>query len=373
MPWKEPGDKPRDPGQREPWGQGGRGGGPDLDAWLKKAQRALGPFGNGPLGVLALIVLLVVLWFVIGGWTVVGNQQVGALLRFGRLERVLQPGLHFHFPAPVDRVEMVDMGRVRTLSDEVRLLTGDGQLAMVDYHVEYKVSDARKFLFTARDAEELARNAAVIAMRAVVGTHTLGDLLDREDDALAKEARSRLADGLKGSDIGITIVDVGIQHAGVPSEVKPAFDGITKAHEDAKTAQATARAEVTRGHVDARVRAQALKTDAERYRSTTVDDAQARVARFEQVLPQYQAAPQVTRHRMWLDAMHDVLTRNQVVVNTGSGNVTVQFPTRRQVARATETSTPAGGAHPASAATVAPAGSATVPTTSGPTLPDQGQ
>ena len=369
MPWKEPGEKPREPGGREPWGQGNRGSGPDLDAWLKKLQRALGPFGNGPLGALALIVLLVVLWFVIGGWTVVGNQQVGALLRFGSLQRILQPGFHIHFPAPVDRVEIVDTGRERTLSDEVRLLTSDGQLALVDYFVQYKVSDARKFLFGARDAEELARNAAVVAMRSVIGTHPLETVLNRDDDALANAARARLVDALKGADIGITVTGVGIQHASVPSDVKQAFDGITKAHEDAKTAQATARADVKRAHAEARARAQTMKADAEVYRSTAVTDAQARVARFEQVLPQYQAAPDVTRHRLWLDAMHDVLSRNQVVVNTGSGNVTVQFPTRGQAT--SNTKQPAASGSVAPAATSTPAGAATVPVTTGPTVQEQ--
>lgn len=366
MPWKEPGDKPREPRGREPWGQGGHGGGPDLEAWLRKFRRNLGPFGRGPLGVVALLVVLIVLWFLIGGWVSIGGQQVGVLLRFGKLENVLQPGLHFRFPSPIDRVQVVDMGRTRTLSDEVRLLTGDGQLAMVDYYVQYKVSDARRFLFSTRDSEEAARNAATIAVRAVVGTHTLKQLMERSDGKLGNEVRDQLLAALARNDIGITVTDVGIQNVGVPSEVKQAFDGIAKAREDAKAAQATAHADVARKKVETAGQAAALKADAESYRSQAVAEAQAEVARFNQILAQYQASPQVTKHRLWLDAMHDVLSKNHVVVNTGTGSVIVQFPVRHPEAPASGASGPRA---PASAtSSPASAASTVIPVTSGPGL-----
>ncbi|MGH8234434.1 MAG: FtsH protease activity modulator HflK [Rhodanobacteraceae bacterium] len=376
MPWKEPGEKPREkprePRDREPWGprQGGQGsGGPDLEAWLRKARRSLGPFGHGPLGAGALVVLLIVLWFGIGGWTMVGNQQVGVLLRFGRLEGVLQPGLHFHIPVPVDRVQVVDLGRTRTLSDSVRLLTGDGQLAMVDYSVQYKVDDARKFLFSSRDAEETVRNAATIAVRALVGAQDLQALMDRSDDTFEKVIRGRLQTALTQAGLGVTVSAVSIQNVGVPSEVKQAFDGITKAHEDAKAAQATAKADVSRQKVDAQAQAASLKADSESYRSQTVADARAEVVRFDQLLTQYQAAPQVTRHRLWLQAMHDVLTKNRVVVNTGTGDVIVQFPPRHaQTAAANKPASASSSAPAGPSSAPASAGSSEPAVTSGPTL-----
>lgn len=365
MPWKEPGEKPREPKGREPrreprgrepWGprQGGSGnGGPDLEAWLRKARRSLGPFGHGPLSAIALIVLALVLWFVIGGWTMVGNQQVGVLLRFGRLQGILQPGLHFHIPVPVDRVQVVDLGRTRTLSDDVRLLTADGQLAMVDYYVQYKIKDARKFLFSSRDAEETARNAATIAVRAVVGSHDLDELMNRSDDKLDNAIRGRLQAALAQADLGITLGTTGIQNVGVPAEVKQAFDDIAKAHEDAKAAEATAHADVSRHKVEAAAKTTSLKADAESYRSTMIADAHSEVVRFGQILTQYHAAPQVTKHRLWLQAMHDVLTNNRVVVNTGTGNVIVQFPpTHAQ---------PVGGGTPAPASSSVPAASSPAP------------
>lgn len=368
MPWKEPGDKPSEPRGREPWGQTGRGGGPDLDTWLRNLRRRLGPFGRGPLGVLAVVVLLIVLWFLVGGWVSVGNQQVGVLLRFGRLQGVLQPGLHVRFPSPIDRVQIVDLGRTHTLSDDVRLLTSDGQLAIVDYYVQYRIKDARKFLFEARDAEESARNVATVAVRAVAGTHTLQELMDRSDEKLGGDIRERLQPALARLDVGIAVAGVGIQNVGVPSEVRQAFDGIARAREDAKSAQATAHADVARAKAETAAQAAAVQTDAASYRHQAVAEAQAESARFGQLLQAYQAAPQVVRHRLWLETMHEVLSKNHVVVNTGSGNVIVQFPQRQvQPSPAASSAAPASGA-PASAVSSAPAGSATVPVTAGPAL-----
>ena len=369
MPWKEPGHKPRESRGREPWGQGGHaGGGPDIEAWFRKFRRGLGPFGRGPLGALALIVVLIVLWFVIGGWTLIGNQQVGMVLRFGKLESVLQPGLHFRFPSPIDHVQIIDMGRMRTLSDEVRLLTGDGQLAMVDYYVQYKIADARKFLFSTRDAEESARNAATIAVRAMVGTHSLQQLMERNDDTLVRAIQARLLAAFARADLGIDVTGVDIQNVSVPSEVEQAFDGLAKAREGAKAAQAIAKADVARQKAETRAQAATLQSDAQSYRNQIVADAHSEIARFNQILAQYQAAPQVTRHRLWLDAMHDVLSKNHVIVNTGTGNVIVQFPPRHPDATSRGVSAAAASSTPGPATSSPAPATSTIPITSGPIL-----
>lgn len=381
MPWKEPGEKPREPRGREPWGpsSGGQGGGPDLDAWLRKAQRLLGPFGRGPLGGLALLGLIVVLWCVIGGWTVIGPQQAGVVLRFGRVARVLQPGMHLHLPPPVERVQIVDMGQARSVGDAARLLTRDGQVVLLDYSVQYKVTHARAFLFVARNAEDAVRDSAASAARAVVGTRTLACLVaslelpcatrddsDRLASAMLAEIHASLA--AEGKDIGIAVTRVAIQGVDVPSEAKPAFDAIAKAHDDAKAAQATAAADVVRGQAKVKEQVAAVQTAAAAYQRDTIAEANAAVARFGQLVDEYQAAPDVTRHQLWLGAMHDVLTKNRVVVNTGSGNVVVQFPA--QHAEAADTSAAASGSAPGASASAAPASAASAApaVTSGPSV-----
>ena len=374
MPWKEPGEKPREPRGQGPWGQGS--GGPDLEAWLRNFRRRLGPLGHGPTGWLALVVLAIVVWLLIGGWVSIGAQQVGVLQRFGKFERVLQPGLHLRFPSPIDQVTRVNVGQVRGVSDEARLLTSDGQLVLVDYTLHYKITHVRDFLFAARDAEEVVRDAATAAARAAGGAHKLQCLLDELGtpcpsghvcgDQLATAMLAQVQASLAGAQgsIGAEVTDVSIQHVSVPADVKPAFDAIAKAREDAKTAQVAARADVARDKIEAGDQAVSVKADAETYRRQVVADANAAAARFAKVLPEYQAAPQVTQQRLWLDAMHAVLTRNHVVVNTGSGNVIVQFPVQHPATPVGASST----ALPSTAASVgpAPSASAALPVTSGP-------
>ena len=373
MPWKEPGEKPRESRGREQWGPGQGNPGPDLDAWLRKFRRGLGPFGRGPLGAAALIGVLIVLWFLIGGWTSIGAQQVGVVLRLGRFERVLQPGPHLRLPPPIDRVEKIDIVRPRTVSDEARLLTGDGQLVLVDYDVHYKITDVRRFLFGTRDAEQVMRDAATAAVRAAVGSHKLQCLIDDLDfpcpsgrvdgNKLAAEILARLQGSATDANgnIGVTVSGVEVQDIGVPSDVKQAFAAISATRDNAATAQAAARAEVASGKLKAKEQAVSIKADAETGRRQAVAAANTAVARFDQILPQYQAAPQVTRHRLWLDTMREVLTKNHVVVNTGSGNVIVQFPVQHPAPAGSTGSAPASAsAQPAASA------SAAQPITSGP-------
>jgi len=324
----------------------GGGSGFDFDARLRQWRRRLGPFGHGPLGVLAVVVLLIVLWFALGSWTLIGDRQVGIVLRFGRVERTLDPGLHLRFPQPIAEVLKVDVGRSRTISDQLRMMTGDGQLALVDYYVQYKVGDAQKFLFSVRDAEDAARDAATIAVRAAVGTHTLQQLMTRSGDELADAIRQRMQATMDRYDTGIEVTDAGIQDVSVPTEVKKSFDDIVKARQDARSEQDAARAEADKEVADARAEAAVIRADAEAYRTRTVAAAQADVARFDQVLAQYQVAPAATRQRLWLQAMQDVLSKNHVVINTGGGNVIVQLPPQAMTSQ--------GIPAPAGAATVAP-------------------
>jgi modulator of FtsH protease HflK len=373
MPWKEPGEKPRDPG-REPWGTGGRGNGPDIDAWLRGMRRSLGPFGQGPLGVAALVAVLVVLWFAIGGWTLIDAGQVGVLTRFGRMQAVLQPGLHLHFPSPVDRVRALDVNRTRSVDDNVQLLTSDGQLALIGYRVQYKISDVRDYLFSVRNAEDTLRTAAVAALRSVVGAHTLQQMMDRAGDDMNDGIRKALQASLADVPDGMKITDVAIQSVDVPAEVKQAYDAIDKVQAGAATARETAESDVQHATLKTRARAASIKTDAEAYRRDVIAEANADVARFDRILPQYQAAPQVTMHSLWLQTMQAVLTRNHVIVNTGSGSVIVQFPVQHAPVSSGKTPAAAGSgaAVPVSSVAPVPASSVGTPATSASTIQETG-
>jgi len=332
MPWKEPGEKPREP--NEPWGRGNRpdgnrpGGGNDFDleAQLKRLRRRFGRFGGGPTGLIVLIVVAVLAWFAVGSWTLIDAREVGILLRFGQYQATLKPGLHVHLPRPLAQVLTVDVGRSRTVSDQLRMLTRDGQIALVDFFVQYKVADPRKFLFAVRDPEDAMREAVLAAVRAQVGGQTMQQLSAPDGNALTDRIRSDLQRTLDGYGSGIAVTEVGIQNVSVPQEVKDAWDDIGNARQDTRRMESDAHAAAAKIESDARAQAAQLRADADAYKTGHVAAAQAESARFNRILNAYRAAPDVTRRKLWLQTMQEVLAQNRTVVNIGSGSVIIQMP-----------------------------------------------
>ncbi|HJU26297.1 MAG TPA: FtsH protease activity modulator HflK [Rhodanobacteraceae bacterium] len=331
MPWKEPGEKPREP--NEPWGTGQRpgnrpgrpGNGFDLDAQLKHLRRRLGPFGSGPAGLLALIVIAVLVWIAVGSWSLIDARETGILLRFGQYQGTLSPGLHLHLPRPFAHVIKVDTGRTRTVSDQIRMLTRDDQIALVDFYVQYRVRDARKFMFAVRDAEDAMRQTTLSVVRAQVGTQTLSQLMGTDNGTVMDRIRTNLQRTLDTYGSGIVVSDVGIQNVLAPQEVRDAFEDIGNARQDARRAESEARAEADKAQADARAQAAQLRGDAGAYKTRTIARAEAEVARFDLIFNAWQAAPDVTQRRLRLQAMQDVLGVSRVVIDT-TGRAVVQLP-----------------------------------------------
>ena len=349
MPWKEPGEKPREP--NESWGTGQRpgnrpnrpGDGFDLDAQLRRLRRRFGPFGGGPAGLLALIVVAVALWFAAGSWTLIDARETGIVLRFGQYQRTLAPGLHAHLPRPFAQVIKVDTGRTRTVSDQMRMLTRDGQLALVDFYVQYRVVDARKFLFAVRDPEDAMRQSTLSAVRAQIGTQTLPELTAKSDAALTDRIRGNLQRALDEYGSGIAVSEVGIQNVSVPQEVRAAYEDIGNARQDAQRAESEAQAAAAKAQADARAQAAQLRADSDVYKTRTLALAQADITRFDLVYGAYQAAPDVTRHRLWLQTMQEVLSASRVVIDT-TGRAVVQLPPQPVAGKIAPASAPAPAA-----------------------------
>lgn len=347
MPWKEPGDKPREPndawepgdrgGDRDRSGDrqsnrsgGGRPGGPggdfDLEAQLRRLRRRFGRFGGGPSGLVVLVVVAILVWFAAGSWTLINAREAGILLRLGQYQGTLQPGLHFHLPRPFATVLKVDVGRSRTVSDQIRMLTRDGQIALVDFFVQYKVTDPREFTFAARDPEDAMRQATLAVLRAHVGTQTMQQLGALTDNTLTDAIKADLQKTLDGYGSGIAVTEVGIQNVSVPQEVADAWNDIGNARQDAQRMQGDARAAAAKAQADARTQAAQIRADAEAYKTDRVAAANAEAARFDQVLNAYRAAPDVTRRKLWLQTMQEVLDKNRTVINAGGGSVIIQMP-----------------------------------------------
>ncbi|MGH8211935.1 MAG: FtsH protease activity modulator HflK [Rhodanobacteraceae bacterium] len=366
MPWKEPGEKPREP--NEPWGTGQRpgnrpnkpGDGFDLEAQLKRLRRSFGPFGSGPAGLLALIVVAVLVWFAVGSWTLIDARETGILLRFGQYQRTLGAGLHVHLPRPFAQVVKVDTGRTRAVSDQIRMLTRDGQIALVDFYVQYRINDARKFLFAVRDPEDAMRQATLATVRAQVGTQELSQLMQSDSSKVMDRIRTHLQRTLDGYGSGIVVNDVGIQDVQAPQEVRKAYDDVGNARQDAQRQESEARAAAAKSQADARAKAAGLRADADAYKTRTVALAQAEAARFNLVLGAYHAAPDVTRRQLWSSAMQDVLSVSRVVIDT-TGRAVVQLPPQSAAPEskpAPAASSPAPEKNPESGSTQKPQGGA---------------
>jgi membrane protease subunit HflK len=372
MPWKEPGEKPREP--NDTWGTGdregdrdrsgdrqnnrpggGRPGGPgggndfDLDAQLRRLRQRFGRFGGGPSGLIALVVVAILVWFAVGSWTLIDAREAGILLRLGQYQGTLQPGLHLHLPRPFANVVKVDTGRSRTVSDQIRMLTGDGQIALVDFFVQYKVTDPRKFLFAVRDPEDAMRQATLAVLRAQVGTQTMQQLTAQTGNTLTDRIKADLQNKLDGYGSGIEVTEVGIQNVSVPQEVADAWNDIGNARQDAQRMQGDAHAAADKVQADARAQAAQIRADADAYKTARIAAAKGEAARFDQVLNAYRAAPEVTRRKLWLQTMQEVLSENRTVINAGGGNVIIQMPPPATSARE-----PADTTAPAPASSSAP-------------------
>ncbi|KAG9537234.1 hypothetical protein KCV01_g27052, partial [Aureobasidium melanogenum] len=171
MAWNEPGN-----GQKDPWNRNRQGGRkPDLDGAIKNLKSRFGKFGAGSGGVTAIVGVFVLAWLLVSSYTVIDARQVGVVLRFGEFERILTPGFHLKAPSPIETVTKVETTQIRSISDNVSMLTRDENIIAIDFNVQYQVSDARKFLYSNADIENggTISSAAEAAVRSVVGANIM--------------------------------------------------------------------------------------------------------------------------------------------------------------------------------------------------------
>jgi membrane protease subunit HflK len=337
MAWNEPGG-----GKKDPWNSGGGDQGPDVEAFLNRLKASLnrvfggGGGGNGarggrgsggglPFGLLLLG--LFALWIVFDSWTVIQEQERGVVLRFGKAHRVMGPGPNFKWPRPIESVIPVETTRVRNLSDkEVRMLTKDENIVLVDFNVQYQVSDPKQFLFGTRDPAETLQQAAESAVREVMGNSEMDKIL-LERSELAQVARDRLQASLKQYQTGITVSEFNLQNARPPLQVKDAFDDAITAREDKQRIENEAQAYASKQLPEARGDAARVKAESEGYKAAIVARAQGDADRFALLVSEYRKAPEITRRRLYLETMQTVLAENRkVVVSDRDGNNVLYLP-----------------------------------------------
>ena len=325
MAWNEPGNSGKD---RDPWGNKGKNQtSPDLDKvlrnFLQKLSALLGgrrPGGDvGGLGISLVLMVAVVAW-VISGFYTIREAERGVVLRFGKFYQSVEPGLRWKATF-IDQVIPVDVESVRSLPAAGFVLTQDENEVRVEMDVQYRVSDARKYLFSVTNADDSLSQATDSALRYVVGHTTMDEVLTRGREKVRQDTWQELEKTIEPYDMGITVVDVNFLPARPPEEVKDAFDDAISAQEDEERFIREAEAYAREVEPKARGQVKRLEEEAQGYKQQIVLKATGEVARFNEMLPQYLAAPQLTRERIYLDTMEEIYSKvNKVVVDLPEGN-----------------------------------------------------
>ena len=341
MAWNEPGGNNQDP-----WGgKKGGDGPPDLDEALKSFQDKMGKiFGGGkggsggsgasmgklPVG--ALLVVLLVVYFVAGFYQV-NEQERAVILRLGVYKETKTAGLHWN-PAFIDEVIKENVTRKRFHRTQGTMLTEDLNIVDITLSVQYIISDARDFILNVKEPEVSLRQATDSALRHVVGSNVMHSVLTEGREALAIDVQARLQQYLDTYTTGVLVDTVNIENSSPPSEVQAAFDDVNRAREDEERAKNEAQTYSNGIIPEARGRAQRTIEEANAYHDRVIAQAEGEAKRFEQLLTEYNKAPEVTRERLYLDAIQDVMANtSKVMVDVEGGNNMMYLPLDKIVER----------------------------------------
>ncbi len=308
-------------GRRKGGGDGGDEGGPGSE----------GPNRHGSSGVVVTLALLLVAW-IGSGFYIVDEGQRGVVLRFGKHVDTTLPGLRWHIPSPIEKVESVNISQVRTVEigyrnnvrskvlKESLMLTDDENIIDIQFAVQYILNSPEDFLFTNRDPESSVLQVAETAIRQVIGTSKMDFVLYEGREQVAAETTELMQRILDRYQIGISINRVTMQNAQPPEQVQAAFDDAVKAGQDRERQRNEGQAYANDVIPRARGSAARLIEEAEGYKQRIISTAVGDASRFEQVLTEYAKAPDVTRKRMYIDTIQQVLSNtSKVLIDQGGG------------------------------------------------------
>ncbi len=341
------------------WGKKNNSGPPDLEQLLRnfnnKIESLLGGRGGkgdgggtpgsgggrGPafgLGAGLIATIVVVLWGV-SGFYIVDASQRGVVLRFGNYVETTQPGPRWHFPYPIESAEVVNISQVRTVEigyrDNVKskilkeslMLTADENIIDIQFAVQYFLKDPGDYLFNNRAPDENVRQAAETAIREMVGKNKMDFVLYEGREQVAASTTKLIQDILDRYKSGILVSKVTMQNAQPPEQVQAAFDDAVKAGQDRERQKNEGQAYANDVIPRAKGAAARLMEEAEGYRQRVIVSAEGDASRFKQVLVEYEKSPVVTRERLYIDMMQQVLTNtSKVMVDQKAGSNLLYLP-----------------------------------------------
>lgn len=326
MAWNEPGNGGKD---RDPWSNSGKNQAPpDLDKLLRslmqKVSSVLGggrrPGGEFSLLGLAVVVAVVAVVWAVSGFYTIKEAERGVVTRFGKFHEIVEPGLRWKATF-IDDVRPVDVESVQSLSASGFMLTQDENVVRVEMDVQYRVADPREYLYSVTNPVDSLSQATDSALRYVVGHTNMDDVLTKGREKVRQDTWQVLEQITDPYKMGLVVVDVNFLPARPPEEVKDAFDDAISAQEDEERFIREAEAYAREVEPKARGQVKRLEEEALGYKEQAVLKANGEVARFNQLLPEYLAAPELTRKRLYLETMEDIYQKaNKVLVDLPEGS-----------------------------------------------------
>ncbi|GAA4355790.1 FtsH protease activity modulator HflK [Variovorax defluvii] len=397
-------DEDSGPNNNRPRGQGPNQGPnqgpPDLDELWRDFNRKLGglfgggrggnggrPSGNGGNGMkpdmknagvgLGLVAAVAVLIWLGTGFFIVNEGQQAVITQFGRYKATVGAGFNWRLPYPIQRHEVVVVTQIRSMDvgrdtivrstglRDSAMLTEDENIVEIKFAVQYRLSDARAFLYESKTPTDAVVQVAETAVREVVGKMKMDAALAEERDQIAPRVRTLMQNILDRYKVGIEVVGINLQQGGLrpPEQVQAAFDDVLKAGQERERTKNEAQAYANDVVPRATGTASRLKEESEAYKARVIAQAEGDAQRFSSVLAEYQRAPQVTRDRMYTDAMQQIYTNTtKVLVDSKQGSNLLYLPLDKlmQMSGQAGAGAPVDGASPSVAGT-APTQSSVIP------------
>jgi len=316
-PWQRDGDEPKELDQI-------------VQEWQKRFGSILGGGGRGGgggAGSIALVVLLLLAWVLTGLYRVDAAER-GVVQRFGKfVEPVTMPGLRWHLPFPIERVDVVNIEEVNDFNYSTEMLTADLWYVYIDIAVQYRRTDPVKFSFLVEDPEQTLQDLTESALRGVVGTSTLESLIGARREEIPARTIVELQSTLEGYGAGLSVTSININKVNYPTAVEDAVADTLRATNDGDRYKFEAEKYANDIVPIARGQREVVLQDAEAYRERVIAEAEGDASRFEALLTEYHKAPRVTRDRLYIEAVEQVYGDSaKVLIDTDGGGNLLYLP-----------------------------------------------
>lgn len=294
--------------------------------------------------VTGLVLLIIILGIIaMTTWYTVDESDQAVILTFGKVEEgITEPGLHFKLPWPIQSVEKVSKetfslqfgfeekdGKMKDFPEETKMITGDENIVLADLVVQWKITDPQKYLYNSQDPEEILYDATSASLRSIIGSSKIDDALTSGKAEIEADVRDLLSSLIEKYNIGISILAVKLQDVELPNdEVRKAFTNVTDARETANTKINEANKYVNKRMNEAQGEKDALISKAEGEKSARLERARGDVAVFNKIYAEYKNSPEITKERLMIETLEQVLPGAEIYIMNDEGNTLKYFPIR---------------------------------------------